>query len=173
MIWNCSGGRPLVKMSAFCSVVWMCLATTPLLSPMCERKKWYLRDRYLLRVDILGTLTIDKQPWLSSNTVDLTRDLVTNLSFSLSANSCRRALIGRSSLIAIENATYSAAVELRVILDWSLLDQIIGQPNKVKAKPVLDFEGLPVPLQQGDNDASSLLQALVVCLKLAWRLARF
>jgi hypothetical protein len=29
------------------------------------------------------------------------------------------------------------------------------------------IEGLPIPLHQGDNDASSLLQALVVYLKLA------
>jgi hypothetical protein len=34
-------------------------------------------------------------------------------------------------------------------------------------------EGLPIPLQQGDNDAGSLLQALVVYLKLSWRLAWF
>ena len=129
----------MVKMSAFCSVVWMCLATTPLLSPMCERKKWYFRERYLLRVDILGTLTMDRHPWLSSKTVDLTNDLVTKFNFNFRASSLRRARIGRSSLIAIENATYSVAVELRVISDWSLLDQIIGQPNKVKAKPVLDL----------------------------------
>lgn len=126
-----------MKMSAFCSVVRMCLATTPLLSPMCERKKWYFRERYLLRVDILGTLTMDRHPWLSSKTVDLTSDLVTKLSFNFRASSLRRA--HRSSLIAIKNTTYSAAVEPRVISDWSLLDQIIGQPNKVKAKPVLDL----------------------------------
>ena len=29
----------------------------------------------------------------------------------------------------------------------------------------LKIEGLPIPLQQGDNDASSLLQALVVISK--------
>jgi hypothetical protein len=39
---------------------------------------------------------------------------------------------------------------------------------------VVTLEELPVPLQQGDNDASSLLvQALVVYLKLTWRLAWF
>ena len=42
--------------------------------------------------------------------------------------------------------------------------------DRSEARPI---EGLPIPLQQGDNDASSLLQALVVYLKLAWRLARF
>ena len=36
---NLSGGRPFVKMSAFCRSVGMYLATTPLASPMWERKK--------------------------------------------------------------------------------------------------------------------------------------
>jgi hypothetical protein len=42
---------------------------------------------------------------------------------------------------------------------------IIGAYTKLK--------DLPISLQQGDNDAGSLLQALVVYLKLAWRLAQF
>ena len=40
---------------------------------------------------------------------------------------------------AIKNATYSAAVKLRVISPCSLLNHIIGQPNSFKAKPVRDF----------------------------------
>lgn len=39
IVRNCSGGRPFVKISAFCSVVLICLATIPLLSPIWDRKK--------------------------------------------------------------------------------------------------------------------------------------
>ena len=60
MSLNCVGGRPFVKISAFCSVVRIYFATTPLSLPINDLKKWYLRDKYLLRVDILGTL-VDKR----------------------------------------------------------------------------------------------------------------
>ena len=51
----------------------MYLATMPLDSPICVQKKWYLRAKYLFLVDIFGTLTRERHPWLCSNTVDLIR----------------------------------------------------------------------------------------------------
>ena len=40
--------------------------------------------------------------------------------------------MGRTSLMAILNATYSAAVELRVWSVCSLLDHRMGQPKRVR-----------------------------------------
>jgi hypothetical protein len=41
--------------------------------------------------------------------------------------------------MAMEKATYSAAVELRAISVWSLEDQMMGQPKRVRTNHVLDF----------------------------------
>ena len=105
---------------------------------MCEQKKWYFRERYLLRVDILGTLTMDRHPWLSSKTVDRMRVVGEHLSSSFEPISWRRARMGRTSLMAMLNATYSAAVELRVWSVCSLLDHKMGQPKRVRVNPVLE-----------------------------------
>jgi hypothetical protein len=79
-----------------------------------------------LGVNILGTFTIESQPWLSSKTVDLTRDLETKFILSLEDSSLNGACMGRSPLKAILNATFSAAVELHVISDCNLLNQMMG-----------------------------------------------
>ena len=144
MTSNCAGGRPFVKISAFCWVVGMYLATIPDSLPVVGSrrrpiwllKKWYFRARYLFLVDILGTLTRDKHPWLSSKTVDRMRVVGEHLSSSFNPITWRRARMGRTSLMAMLKATYSAAVELKVCSVCSLLDQMIGQPNRVRVKPV-------------------------------------
>jgi hypothetical protein len=87
-----------------------------------------LEGKVLVAGHILGTLTRERHPWLSSKTTERPRLLPMDGRVSLSASSCRRTRIGRSSRIAMLNATYSAAVELRVTSAWSLLDQITGQP---------------------------------------------
>ena len=110
---NWDGGSPFVRMSARCSKVLMYLASIPFSFPIWERKKWYLRARYLLRVDILGTFTKDRHPWLSSNTVDRTRLCLTKGRSNLVPISCNKALMGSSSLMAMLKATYSAGVEER------------------------------------------------------------
>ena len=45
--------------------------------------------------------------------------------------------MGRTSLMAMLKATYSAAVELRVWSVCSLLDHRMGHPNSVRVNPVL------------------------------------
>ena len=62
MAMNWASGKPLVKISAFCFVVSIHFASMPLSLPMWDRKKWYLRDKYLFREDIFGVLTMDRQP---------------------------------------------------------------------------------------------------------------
>jgi hypothetical protein len=111
----------------------------PLSFPMWLRKKWYLKDKYLFLADILGELTVERHPWLSSKTVDRIKESSATLRSSLEHNSLRRALMGSTSRIAMLKATYSAAVELNVISDCNLEDQMIGQPKRVSTKPVLDF----------------------------------
>jgi hypothetical protein len=101
-------------------------------------EKWYLRAKYLFLVDILGTLTRERHPWLSSNTVDLIKVVGEHFSFSLDLISWRRARMGRTSLMAMLKATYSAAVELRVWSVCSLLDHRMGHPNRVRVNPVLE-----------------------------------
>jgi hypothetical protein len=50
IVSNDPEASPLVRMSAFCSVVGMYLARIS--ESMADRKKWYFRARYLLWVDI-------------------------------------------------------------------------------------------------------------------------
>ena len=89
-------------------------------------------------MDILGTFTKDKHPWLSSKMVDLTKVVGEHFSSILELISSRSALMGRTSRIAMLKATYSAAVELRVWSVYSLLDHRMGQPKRVRVNPVLE-----------------------------------
>jgi len=106
---------------------------------MKDLKKWYLRAKYLLRVDILGTLTQLRQDWLSSKTVERTKLSLITVSSIRSEISRRSVRIGISSLMAMLKATYSAAVELKVMSVCSLLDQTMGQLKRVRENPVLDL----------------------------------
>ena len=70
--------------------------------------------------------------------MDLTKVVGVHFNSILKLISSRSALIGRTSLIAMLKATYSAAVELRVWSLCNLLDHRMGHPNKVKVNPVLE-----------------------------------
>lgn len=92
----------------------MYLATVPLDSPDVCLEKWYLRAKYLFLVDILGTLTKERHPWLSANAVDCVKVVGECFNSILDWISWRGARMCRTSPLAMLNATYYVAVELRV-----------------------------------------------------------
>ena len=89
----------------------------------------------------LGTLASSSAPLLSPNSVHwMTRSALgmSRIIFNYVTISLR----GKTSLVAVDNAMYSAYVVDNVISVWRRLNHVMGQPAYLITHPVLDLTEL-------------------------------